>query len=133
MVYCHKCGKKNEDEAAKFCNGCGNELATDKKDISKDSSMKRDHDKDWERECNEECGGRRHSPTWLWFWVAVLVLIVIGITFGIVLKILQVSYTHVQIPTWANNFPYWEVCGLLVVLLFVIVILSTLLKILRKM
>ncbi|GAF87772.1 unnamed protein product, partial [marine sediment metagenome] len=34
MVYCAKCGEKNED-VAKFCNKCGTSLTGTKKDFEK--------------------------------------------------------------------------------------------------
>ena len=44
MVYCSKCGKKNEDDA-EFCGKCGDSLKT----------TKQDYEKEWEKRCEDEC------------------------------------------------------------------------------
>jgi uncharacterized membrane protein YvbJ len=121
MAYCPKCGRKNEDDA-KFCQGCGVPLTPE-------ARVQRH---DYDRECNEECSGRQHSPVWLYFLVAVLVLIIIGIVFSIVVKVSNSAISDSATVQWMKSVPYWDICGLLVALIFVIVIMSMLLRILRR-
>jgi uncharacterized BrkB/YihY/UPF0761 family membrane protein len=121
MVYCPKCGKKSE-EGTKFCVECGGSLTGEKKEFGRD----------WDRECGEECGGRHATRTWVNFWVVVLVIVIIGIIFSIVIKIFTTYHDEMHMPSWMMNFPYWDICGLLVALMLVVILLSMIIRMQKK-
>jgi hypothetical protein len=121
-MYCNKCGKKNEDEA-KFCSACGASLTGERVEIGKH----------YENRCDEECSGKDgHSGIWVNFWIVVIVIVIIGIIFSIILKILETSWSGAHLPAWLVNFSYWDVCGLLVALAFMVLLLNLLLKAVRR-
>jgi len=53
MVYCPKCGIKNEDDAT-FCKNCGTSL----------HGSRHDWDKERDRRCEEECAGGHGGRGW---------------------------------------------------------------------
>ena len=130
MVYCQKCGKKNEDDA-KFCNSCGISLSDDKTKIET-GTQPMTKSRDFDRECGNECSGHRHSSFWVAFWVMILVVIIVGVMATIMLKIIETSYPTWHIPTWAISFPFWDVCPLFILLVILCFILSILVKTFRK-
>lgn len=99
MVYCSKCGKKNDD-AAEFCNQCGQRLAPSQKQI----------EKDWEEHCERECSGKEDSSVWRFFWGLVVLCIGIWIIFELVLKNLADEIAELA---WIKSisFPFWWVIG----------------------
>lgn len=104
MVYCSKCGKKNEDEA-EFCSKCGTSLHPTKKDI----------EKEWEKRCEEECpaGGKRGAPI---FWAILLVLIGLVIIFEGVLK-------NITLPSsfsWIHDVNFGLIFAAVIGILFVV-------------
>lgn len=109
MVYCSKCGKKNEDDA-EYCSKCGTSLTTTKKD----------YDKEWDKRCEEECaGGKSGGRGWTIFWGLVIILIGIWIIFELVLKNLA---EDIEQLAWVNTitFPFWWVImGIIGVLIIV--------------
>ena len=96
MVYCSKCGTKNDDDA-EFCKKCGTSLKEPKKNI----------EKEWDKRCEEECSGGKTGKGWSIFWGLVIILVGIWIVFEVVLKNLAEDYPD-QL-WWVNNitFPFW--------------------------
>lgn len=78
MVYCSKCGKKNED-AAEYCAKCGASL----------TATKKEHEKEWDKRCEEECPAGKGRGQAL-FWGIIIVLIGLVIIFEGVLKNLDI-------------------------------------------
>ena len=98
MVYCSKCGKKNEDDA-EFCAKCGDSL----------TGSKKDHEKECENSCEKECaGGKHHGPSF--FWGAVVILIGLWILFEFVLKNIE----GLNLPTWLQEFEFWWLFALII-------------------
>ena len=116
MVYCTKCGTKNDD-SAQYCVKCGNSLKT--------SSQKPNDD--WDRRCEEECAGGKSNRGWSIFWGLVIVLIGIWIIFEIVLKNLAQDIPELS---WVNSiiFPFWWI----IVAIFAIMLIITGLRIISK-
>jgi len=117
MVYCAKCGEKNED-TAKFCNKCGSSLTGTKKDI----------EKNMENRCEEECsGGKDSGHGWRIFWGLVIIIFGIWIIFELVLKNLADNITELA---WINeiSFPFWWVIGAIFGLLIIITGIRIILK-----
>ena len=109
MVYCSKCGKKNEDDA-EFCSKCGTSLTGTKKDF----------EKDWENRCEEECaGGKGGSRGWGIFWGIVVICIGLWIIFELVLKNLAEDIPELS---WVQNinFPFWWVIGAVLGILIIV-------------
>ncbi len=100
MAYCAKCGKKNEDDA-EFCSKCGASLT---------GSVK-DHKKDKEDRCEEECVGGKHSPFAPIFWGIIVILVGLWILFEIVIKN---TTLYDSLPTWLQNFEFWWLIGLII-------------------
>jgi len=99
MAYCSKCGKKNEDDA-EFCAKCGAAL----------KGTTKDHEKEWEDRCEQECaGGGRHGPHV--FWGIVVILIGLWILFEFVLKNIGALE---GLPTWIQNFEFWWLIALVI-------------------
>jgi len=104
MVYCSKCGKKNEEDA-EFCNKCGAPL----------NGTKKDYEKEWDKRCEEECaGGKHHGPPI--FWGIVVVLIGLWVIFEFVLKNLDFEW----IPAWVDTFPFVLVFAALIGIVIII-------------
>ena len=107
MVYCPKCGTKNEDDAV-FCKNCGASLETGKK------PYEHGHDD----RCEEECGGGPGHRGWTIFWGVVIVLIGLIILFEVVLKDMAKTYSWLD---WVNTVQWGWIFGA-VVAIFVIII-----------
>ena len=99
MVYCPKCGKKNEDDA-KFCSSCGASL-----------TAKKDYEKEWEDRCEKECSRGPHAPI---IWGIIVVLIGLWIIFEFVLEKIP------GMPSWVSDFPFWGIFALLVGIMIII-------------
>lgn len=100
MVYCSKCGTKNE-EADEYCSQCGQSL----------TSKEKNFEKEWEDRCEQECaGGKEGGGVWRIFWGLVVVLIGIWIIFELVLKNLADEVTQLA---WVKDltFPFWWIIG----------------------
>jgi len=98
MVYCQKCGTKN-DEDAEFCKKCSTSLKTTGK-ISK---------KEQDDKCDEECVVGKQSPYAKFFWGAVVILVGLWIIFSLVLP-----KTGINIPPEIANFEFWWLIGLII-------------------
>ena len=106
MVYCTKCGKKNEDEA-EYCSKCGASL-TDKK---------KDYEKEWDKLCEEECAGGKHGAPI--FWGIIVILIGLWIIFEFVLK----NIPQQDLPTWLlwiHDFEFFWIFALLIAIAIII-------------
>jgi len=104
MAYCAKCGKKNEDDA-EFCSKCGASL----------TGVKKDHEKDWDKHCEEECaGGKRGTSV---FWGAIVILIGLWIIFGLVIPETELAN---NLPSWLVNFEWWWLIGLVIAVAIII-------------
>ncbi len=115
MVYCQRCGKKNE-EGASFCNKCGASLVGPFKPYHE-----RDYGKEWENRCDEECSGKHKTPLWSTFWILFLALVAIGIFITLISRIF-----HSHMPDWMPGVDYWDIFWLLAALLVVSFILYAL-------
>jgi uncharacterized membrane protein YvbJ len=101
MVYCTKCGTKNEEDA-KFCTKCGASLA----------GSKEGREKEWDNRCEEEChGGRRGAPI---FWGIIIILVGLWVIFEFALKNIP------GIPSYVSEFPFWGIFALVVGLFIII-------------
>ena len=120
-MYCPKCGKKSED-GVKFCNECGASLTGENRDMGKQ----------WESRCDEECSGRKHHENFAYFWIAIICLVILGVVISIIVKLAQLSYGGIHVPSWMVNFPYWDFCGLIIALAFLLFLLSILVRTMRK-
>ncbi len=95
MVYCQRCGTKN-DEDAKFCKNCRTSLTGTKSDI----------EKEWEDKCDKECSGKgRNAPI---IWGIFVVLIGLVILFEVVLKKIE------GLPQWVYDFEWWWLIALFI-------------------
>jgi uncharacterized membrane protein YvbJ len=117
MVYCSKCGKKN-DEGAEYCSQCGVSL----------SPVKKDFEKEWENRCEEECsGGKQGSPLWRIFWGLVVLFIGLWIIFEVVLKNLA---DEIEGLSWVHefSFPFWWIIGAIFGVIIIIMGIKIILK-----
>ncbi len=88
MVYCAKCGRKNEDDA-RFCNSCGAPLGAGVVGVRE---QRRD-------QCDDGCsGGSRRGS---WFWAIIVILIGLWIIFEFGLKNIR------GLPPELANFELW--------------------------
>jgi uncharacterized membrane protein YvbJ len=99
MVYCSKCGKKNEDDA-KFCAKCGASLT------GEDLGKKRDD------QCDEACAVGKHSRGAPIFWGVIVILIGIWFLFEVVIKNTDLQNS---LPPEIVNFEWWWLIGLIIV------------------
>jgi uncharacterized membrane protein YvbJ len=106
MTYCSKCGNKNVDNA-KFCNKCGATL---------DNSIK-DHKKDHDDRCEEECAIGKQSPYAPIFWGLIVIIIGLWIIFSLVIP--QTEFAS-SLPSWLVNFDFWWIIGIIIALAFII-------------
>jgi uncharacterized membrane protein YvbJ len=107
MVYCAKCGTKNEDDAT-FCKSCGGSL----------TGSEQKHDRHQDQRCEEECAGGKGGRGWAMFWGVIIVLIGLAILFEVVLKDMAKSY-----PTqlsWVNSVQ-WNWIFAFVIAIFIII------------
>ncbi len=96
MVYCQKCGTKNDDDA-KFCKNCSSSLIGPKKDW----------EKEWEDKCDEECAARGRSAPAFW---GIIVLLIGLLIFIEVLKNIE----GLDLPQWFYDFNFWLIIGLVI-------------------
>ncbi|UCD12883.1 MAG: zinc-ribbon domain-containing protein [Thermoplasmatales archaeon] len=101
MVYCAKCGKKNEDDA-EFCSKCGASL----------TGVKKEKDR-----CDEACVVGEHSPLAPVFWGIIVILIGLWIIFGLVIPQTELKD---RLPSWLVNFEWWWLIGLIVAVAIII-------------
>jgi uncharacterized membrane protein YvbJ len=107
MVYCAKCGIKNEDDAT-FCKSCGASL----------TGSKPEYDRHRDQRCEEECAGGKSGRGWAMFWGVIIILIGLAILFEVVLKDMAKSY-----PTqlsWVTSVQ-WNWIFAFVVAIFIII------------
>lgn len=103
MVYCQKCGTKNDDDA-KFCKNCSSSLIG-----APIPGTKRDYEKEWEDKCDEECAARgRSAPA---FWGIIVLLI--GML--ILIEVLR-NIEGLDLPQWFYDFNFWWIIGLVIAL-----------------
>ena len=100
MVYCQKCGTKNDDDA-EFCKKCAKPL----KDTAK--VWKKEQDE----KCEEECAVGQKSPYAKFFWGAVVILIGLWIIFSLVIPQTDLAK---HLPDWLVNFEFWWLIGLII-------------------
>ena len=90
MTYCQKCGTKNEEEA-EYCKKCGAPL-----DISK-----KEHEKEWDKRCEDECAGGKGGRGWAIFWGVIITLVGLFIIIEVVFKnILKIQILQTEIYGW---------------------------------
>jgi len=101
LVYCSKCGTKNEEDA-KYCSKCGADL-----EVSLEKKFERraeEWGKQMEREFEDECFGLPHGGA------------IVGIIFGIIILILGFA--------WLANINIWDYIGPLAVIIVGILIIA---------
>ena len=90
MAYCQKCGTKNEEEA-EYCKKCGAPL-----DISK-----KEHEKEWDKRCEDECAGGKGGRGWAIFWGVIITLVGLFIIIEVVFKnILKIQILQSEMYGW---------------------------------
>lgn len=89
MVYCAKCGTKNEDDAT-FCKNCGASL----------TGSRPEYDRQREQRCEDECAGGKNNRGWAVFWGVIIVLIGLVILFEVVIKDMAKTYSWLS---WVNT------------------------------
>ena len=90
MTYCQKCGTKNEEEA-EYCKKCGAPL-----DISK-----KEHEKEWDKRCEDECAGGKGGRGWAIFWGVIITLVGLFIIIEVVFKnILKIQILNSEMYGW---------------------------------
>jgi len=99
MVYCSKCGKKNEDDA-EFCNKCGASLTGKTKIRTRDDA------------CEEECAFGKQSKNAPVFWGVIVILIGIWFLFEVVIK--NTTLTD-SLPPEIVEFEWWWLIGVIIV------------------
>ena len=114
MVYCAKCGQKNDD-AAEFCSQCGAKLHPSQKE----------YEKEWEDRCERECAGGKDGKGPSLFWGAIVIIIGLWIIFEFVIKNLA---SFQDLPPVIQNFEFWWVIALIIGL----AIISTGIRIIMK-
>jgi len=107
MVYCAKCGTKNEDDAT-FCKSCGASL----------TGSRQEYDRKRDQRCEDECaGGKGGSRGWAVFWGVIIILIGLAILFEVVLKEMAKTYSSLS---WVNTVQWnWIFAG--VIAIFIII------------
>lgn len=100
MVYCQKCGTKNDDDA-EFCKKCSASLKVTEKD------RKKEHDD----KCEEECAVGKRSPFSKAFWGIIIILVGLWIIFSVVIPNTQLADS---LPSWLVNFEFWWLIGLII-------------------
>jgi len=106
MVYCQKCGIKNDDDA-EFCKKCATSLKGSAKDLKKEQDDK----------CEEDCAVGKHSPYAKFFWGALVILIGLAILFNVVIENTTLGD---GLPEFVKNFDFWWVVLLLIAVAFII-------------
>ena len=115
MVYCQKCGTKNEDDA-EFCKKCGAIL----KDTAK--IRKKEHDD----KCEEECAVGKSSPFAKFFWGLLIIFFALALFFDFFIK--ESEFAE-NIPNWLLiNGSLWWLFGLV----FIIALVATGIRIMMK-
>lgn len=108
MVYCTKCGTKNDD-SAEFCKKCGTSI--------KGGSFRREDD--WDKRCEEECSGGRGGRGWSIFWALVVIVIGLWIIFELVLK--ELAKTNSSLA-WINDYSFefwWVILAIFAIMLII--------------
>ena len=108
MVYCQKCGTKNDDDA-EFCKKC----ATSLKDT------KKTREKEFEKKCEDECEGGPSGRGWSVFWGIIIVLAGLWIIFEFVIKKLNKS----ELPSnlhWLPDFPFGYIFAIFIGIIVII-------------
>lgn len=106
MVYCQKCGTKN-DEDAEYCKKCSTSLKGTAKDWKKEQDDK----------CEEDCAVGKHSPYAKFFWGALIIFIGLAILFNIVIENTSLKE---DLPNWLVHFEFWWIVALLIAVAFII-------------
>jgi tetrahydromethanopterin S-methyltransferase subunit E len=102
MVYCSKCGTKNEDDA-EFCSKCGDSLTG----VSKKE----------EDQCDEACAVGKRSPIAPIFWGIIVILIGFWIIFGLIIP--ETEFAN-NLPSWFLNFEWWWLIGLAIAIAIIV-------------
>ena len=128
-MYCTKCGTENEEDAA-FCKKCGKPLAggpppppsgtpepalyppgheVDRRGYRR----KYEHEKDWDKECEEDCSGA--SRKYSWFWGVIIILIGFFIIYEAGIKNIE------GLPDWVYDIEIWWVIPVLIGLIIIMI------------
>ena len=106
MVYCQKCGTKNEEDA-EFCKKCSTSLKTT------EPIRKKDH----EDKCEEECAVGKQSPYQNLFWGIIVILVGLWIIFSLILPETEFGQ---NLPSWLVNFQFWWLIGLIIAIAIIV-------------
>lgn len=127
MPYCTKCGTLNDDDAD-FCKQCGTPVVKapaggpgmyppgyelDRRGGPPGPGPERYREKDWDKQCEQDCseGGRKHS----WFWGAIIILVGVFIIFEMGVKNVE------GLPRWVYDLDLWWVVPVLIGVFIVMV------------
>jgi len=127
MVYCQKCGTKN-DEDAEFCKKCSTELKGTGKISKKEHDDKCEEEtelkgtgkiskKEHDDKCEEECAVGKQSPYAKFFWGFVVILVGLWIMFSMVLPRTEFGSS---LPIWLTEFDFWWLIGLIIAVAIIV-------------
>lgn len=109
MVYCPKCGIKNEDDAT-FCKSCGTSL----------TGSKEHYDRKRNQQCEDECAGGKGGRGWTIFWGVIIILVGLAILFEGVLKPMATNQQAYPWLSWVNDIS-WNWIFAAVIAIFIII------------
>lgn len=112
MVYCHKCGNQNPDEA-QFCQKCGAPLHAPA--APQWQPRREDCDRG-----GEPCTGSKRGDAI--FWGIIVILIGLWILFEFVLKNIE------GMPQWIVDFEFWWLFGLVIGIAIIVAGLRLIMK-----
>lgn len=105
MVYCTKCGKKNEDDA-EYCSKCGTSLTGLAKGTKKSGDR-----------CEEECAIGERSSIAKYFWGVIIIILGIWIVVEFILRKIE---DPPEWLAWVIDFNFWWVVGIIIALIFIV-------------
>ena len=109
MAYCSRCGFQNPDESL-FCSKCGASL---KAPIGR-------RDKDWDKQCENECaGGHRGSSI---FWGIFVTLI------GHAILVWAINESDLDVPQWFKDLNVGLLFGILIAAALIITGISIIIR-----
>lgn len=110
-MYCTKCGKQNDDDAA-FCKSCGASLMGAAPPGEAGQQWRHREGRPQE-ECDRECqhGSRGGS----WIWGVIVIVVGLWIIFNWALPNIDIP----GMPQWVSDFNFWWIIPLLIGLLII--------------
>lgn len=105
MVYCPRCGTKNEEDAV-YCKNCGAPLK---------GTRPEDYRRQRDERCEEDCGGGPGHHAWRIFWGIIIILVGLAILWEAVLK----NWLASQGYRWATSIEWGWFFGAIVAILVI--------------